>query len=66
VTRAVIGIELPSRLSVGRTSMSPNPFDLRCSMSFANCLSDFMFGTSRKSTFARATAGFTVFEPSPV
>src|SRR5207244_4690356 len=63
-TRALREMAADSRDSfAGESSMSPNPFEVRCSRSFVSCASCFMFGTRRKSIFAFATAGFTVFVP---
>ena len=48
------------------TSTSPNPFFARCAFSDARASAAFMSGTRRRSIFATALCGNTVFPPGPV
>jgi hypothetical protein len=49
-----------------RVLLLSNPFSFRYSVRRSNCFSGSMSGTSRKSNFATAFDGRTVFAPSPV
>src|SRR5207244_8393786 len=49
--------------AAGRSSMSSNPFGLRCSRNLASCFCYFMFGTWRECILDFCTAGVSGYVP---